>query len=139
MYIRVFSYSLLRSNQADRRSALQSWKKIISTRRIGSLSEQLVDALKATLVKLKAADVPEKTAESVSQRSQNFSKNAITVLTQLIGMYVELDFSAADKGRLIVECLLISGEPGIGKKHEMINFLNFSIEKFFENFFEKFF
>ena len=54
-------------------------------------------------------------------------------------MYVELDFSAADKGRLIVECLLISGEPGIGKKHEMINFLNFSIEKFFENFFEKFF
>ncbi|OQV22263.1 eIF-2-alpha kinase activator GCN1 [Hypsibius exemplaris] len=115
MYIRAMSYSLLRSSQSERRQALQSWKKIVATNRIGMLSEDLVSALKTTLVKLKSADAgTDKSSDGDStQRAQNFSKNAIAILTFVVECYVELDFPAADKGRLIVECLLISSEPGV--------------------------
>ena len=114
LYVRAYAYALLRAPHDVRKKALESWRSILESKRTGLLSELLVAALKTALVKLKSAETEKAGAEGDAVNVANYSKRVIAILTHIAVDYVELNMSVADKRRLMVECLLVSHEPGIG-------------------------
>lgn len=104
----------MRAPHDTRRAAFDCWEKVVTAHRHGPLGVMLLASVKVDLIKLKRLSV-DKPAEGEVRKETNYSKNAVVVLCKVVDFYVLLDFSAEDKGHLIVEALLLSHEPGIGE------------------------
>ncbi|XP_055340770.1 eIF-2-alpha kinase activator GCN1-like isoform X2 [Paramacrobiotus metropolitanus] len=109
-YLYAYAYVLVRNHHEIRKQGLDSWKRIMQLHSDKQLSEELVRGVGTALSKLRLSQNP---ADGDGAEESHFAKHAVHILTSITELFVELKCTPAAKGRLILEMLLVTQEPGI--------------------------